>query len=148
MTEIAVPENLLQPVTGELIDRNDVAGIAGAVEQIRDAKRALDEALSMFTAAAADISRQHGTRTLTAGGYELVLSADSAIEWDTEMLASELRRAGLPEERIDALLVATVTYKVDGRVVRQLEAASPLYAGIIDRARSRVPKRQYVTVKS
>lgn len=147
MTELAPTSTteLVQPLSGELVPADDVAGLARALAALREHRDRVNDAIAMFTAAAAEESARQGTRTLTADGWEIKLGPDTEINWDMEVLL-ELRTAGLPEDRFDQLVRATVEYKVDGRVVRQLEAASPVYAEIIDRARSRVPKRQYASV--
>lgn len=142
----APPPELLQPFTGEVIPAGDVPKLAEALDQLRDLKHRLNLATQQFTDALVAESRRQGTKTLTAAGWEIKLSADSTVEWDVSVL-TELLDAGLPQDRYDQLVTAVVTYKVDGRIVRQLEAASPEYKAIIERARTRVPKRVYATVQ-
>ena len=59
----------------------------------------------------------------------------------------ELRDLGLPEERYGELVVATVTYKVNASVAKQIAGANPEYAKVIDRARSRPDTTPRVYVK-
>lgn len=144
MTALEPVGGLLQPLTGELVRADDVAGLAEALEQLREHKRVVDAVIAEFTEAALEQSRVHGTKTLHAGGFTLKMSADTETEYDPEVLDG-LLAAGLPHDRFAALVTTTITRKVNAAVAKQLEAANPKYARIIQRARSVVPKRQYVT---
>lgn len=148
-TEVAVvdaaPLELVQPLTGELIRADDVAGVGEAIRALREHKREVDTAISAFTAAAIEQSRAMGTKTLRAGGVTIKLGADSEIEWDVTELV-KLLAAGLPPERYAELVTETLTYKVNASVAKQIEGANAKYAPIIDRARVRVPKRQTASV--
>lgn len=114
--------------------------------EIRDLESQLREVKSELTAAlTAEFSRQ-GTRTLEIGGIKAELHGGTQIVWDVEILG-ELRTLGLPEERMDALVTAEITYKVNTNVAKQLASANPLYASVIERAKSTIPKASYVTIK-
>lgn len=148
-TEVAVvdaaPLELVQPLTGELIRADDVAGVGEAIRALREHKRNVDTAISAFTLAAIEQSRAMGTKTLHAGGVTIKVSADSEIEWDVTELV-KLLDAGLPAERYADLVTETLTYKVNANVAKQIEGANEKYAPIIERARRRVPKRQSASV--
>ena len=138
MSEItvpAVPESLLNPLTGELVPAADIAAVGEAIDALKEHRRQVEAAISAFTQAAVEQSRVHGTRTLRADGVEVVLSADSALEWDTTELV-KLLDAGLPEERYRELVKETVTLSVNASVARQLEGANDAYRVIISRART------------
>jgi hypothetical protein len=145
-TDLALPEELLNPFTGELVPSGDIARVAATLDDLREVRQRLNDAVALFTEAVIVESRRVGTRTLTAGGVKLELSADSTIEWDVEELL-KLRDLGLPEARYDELVQQTVSFKVNGSVARQLEGASEEYAAVINRARIRVPRKQYVSLK-
>ena len=144
--DLAVPDDLLNPFTGELVPATDIARVAATLDDLRDLRQKLNDTVALFTEAVIAESRRVGTRTLTAGAVKLELSADSTIEWDIEELL-KLRDLGLPEDRYNQLVQQTVSFKVNGSVAKQLEGASEEYAAIIANARVRVPKRQYVTIK-
>lgn len=148
MTELEhiVPAELLNPMTGELVNVHDLPRLAEVIEALREHRQQVNDTMAAFTEAVAAESRRQGTRTLAAGDWVLELSADSAIEWDVPALFA-LENAGLPRERMNELVRSEITYKVDGRVARQLAGASPAYKAIIEAATVRVPRRQYVTVK-
>jgi len=145
-TDLALPAEILNPFTGELIPTADLARVAATLDDLRQVKQKLNDAVAAFTEAVIVESRRQGTRTLTAGGVKLEVSAENTIEWDIEELL-KLRDLGLPEARYDELVQQTVSFKVNGSVARQLEGASEEYKVVIERARVRVPKRQYVSVK-
>lgn len=138
---------VLNPITGELIEVADREKMAGAFEALRELKANADVALARFTEAVVEEVARIGSRTLTGdGGLKLVLGPDTEVEWDVPAL-SALRDAGLPEERMNDLVKTTVTFKVDAAVAKQLSSANPAYAAIIEAAKQRVPKRPYVQVK-
>ena len=145
-TDLALPAELLNPVTGELVPTSDLGKVAEALDTLRAARAALSDATAAFTEVIVAESKRQGTKTLTAAGVRLEVSADSEIQWDVEELL-KLRDLGLPEDRYTALVTMVVSYKVNGSVARQIEGASPEYAAVVDRARVRVPKRPYVSVK-
>lgn len=146
-TDIALPAELLNPLTGELVPTTDMPAVAVTLEALREHRQRVNDAIAAFTEAVVAESVRQGTRTLTAGGVRLEVSAPSEVEWDVELLGRELRAAGLPEDRVDALLRPTVTYKVDGRVARELAGSNAEYARVIERAKVRTPRKQYVSVK-
>lgn len=137
---------VLNPITGELIDIRETAQVAAAVEQLRDLQNRAKEAIGRITEAMIVESQRVGTKTFAAGSVSLVLSADSETQWDVTELA-KLRDAGLPEERYAELVEETISYKVNGAVARGISSANPKYAKIIESARQKVPKKQYVSVK-
>jgi hypothetical protein len=137
--------DLVQPFTGELIAAGDVPKLAETIDELRALRQRANDAIAAFTQAVADESRRQGTKTLTADGWTVKLSPDSEPGWDVSVL-TELLAAGLPEERYHALVTEVVSYKVDANVARQLEGASEVYAEIVGRARSRVPKNPYASV--
>jgi signal transduction histidine kinase len=145
-TDLALPEDLLNPFTGELVPTGDLARVAATLDDLRGIRQKLNDAVAAFTEAVIAESRRQGTRTLQAAGVRLEVSADNTIEWDVEELL-KLRDLGLPEARYNELVQQTVTFKVNGSVARQLEGASEEYAKVIDRARVRVPRKQYVSVR-
>lgn len=138
--------SLVVPQTGELLSLDDAAGCLRVLTEIRDLETKLREAKSELTSAlAAEFSRQ-GTKTMEFGGIKAELRGGIEVVWDIEVL-SELRELGLPEDRMDALVTAEVTYRVNANVAKQLAAANPLYASVIERAKSTIPKASYVTIK-
>jgi hypothetical protein len=140
------PVQLVVPPTGELISLGDAANCLRVLTEIRELETRLREAKGVLTdALAAEFSRQ-GTKTLELGGIKATLGANTEIVWDTEVL-EELRDLGLPEERMGALVTSEITYKVNALVAKQIAAANPAYAEVIERAKTFIPKTAYVTVR-
>ena len=147
----AAPRNvtveLLDPTTGELVPYDDLPALAVAVAGIRAYRDKLNDTLAAFSDAIIQQSKQQGTMTMNVGAAVVKVSADSEVQWDIPALQDGLLEAGIPQERLDQLIVAKVEFKVNGTVARQLAGANPEYKAAIEAAKIRVPKKQYVTVK-
>lgn len=137
---------VLVPYSGQIVSLDDppeclklLAEIRELEGKLRDVKGALTEALGH------EFSRQ-GTKTIEMNGVKAVLGPDSEIVWDVEVL-EELRELGLPEERMNALVTTEVTYKVNANVAKQLAGANQAYGEVIERAKSRIPKTPYVSIR-
>ena len=138
--------SLVVPSSGEVISLEDPAACVKVLSEIRELESRLREAKGALTHALTyEFSRQ-GTKTLELNGVKATLGPDSEIVWDIEVL-NELRGLGLPEERMDALVTAEVTYKVNGSVAKQIAGANNEYADVIERAKGRLPKTPYVSIK-
>jgi hypothetical protein len=136
---------LVVPNTGELVFLEDPAQcarvlyeIADLEQRIRDLKGALRETLF-------EESKLQGTKTLHFPGLDAVISTPVTTSWNYEVLL-ELREAGLPEERFNDLVMAETTYKVNGSVAKSIGASNDVYAEIIERAKTRVPRSPSVYV--
>lgn len=138
------------PETGELVPLDrligaldngvDLALNGGPDDQARllEAFRLLDanvarmkRTLSQAIAAHAEVV---GAKTLRAGGVKLVVKGGSETIVDAEMLAASYRRAGMPEDRVNEIVVETVTRKVDLVKAKQAAAANPKYKRALARA--------------
>ena len=139
------PTTLVVPGTGELVDLAKPADVVRALEAVRSFKAKLDDARRILEEAILDESIRQGKKTLSFGSVGAVISGGPETRYDVEELR-KLADLGLPEDRMGELIVETVDYKVDARVAKQLEAANPAYAEVIQRARTVVPKPAYVKV--
>lgn len=138
---------VLVPYSGQIVNLGDppeclklLAEIRELEGKLRDVKGALTEALAQ------EFSRQ-GKKTLEVNGIKAELRGGTEIVWDVEVL-EQLRDLGLPDERMNELVKVEVTYRVNAAVAKQLAAANRDYAEIIQRAKSEIPKAQYVSIKS
>lgn len=137
---------LVIPMTGEILSRDDPSGCARAYYEIKE----LETKLKLLRGALAEVimeeSVKQGSKTLHfEQGMTAKISTPMEIQWDHDILA-ELVDAGLPGDRFEALVKAEVTFKIDGSIIRELEGANPVYAEIIDRARTRFPRTPSVTI--
>ena len=144
-TELALPANLLDVRTGELVPATpqNAAELLHAARELRAKMMGL---VKDCEAVLLDESRRQGTKTLHLEHGTAEITGGTALEWDLGTLL-DLKDLGLPDDRYDQLVVATTTYKVDARVAKQLEAANPEYAEVIGRARNYVEKPWRVTLK-
>ena len=138
---------LVVPLTGELVALADPAQVVRVLDQVREMKRQLDEVRAVLEDALRLESERQGTKTLHLDGLTAVISGGEKVEYEIEELSDELLDLGLPSSRIAELVVATITYRIDQRVAKQLAAANPRYAEAIERHRRLVPDRWRVSVK-
>jgi hypothetical protein len=144
-TELVLPDALVDLRTGEIVP----ATPSKAVELLGVARTMRAQILDLVKdceAVLLEESRRQGTKTLHLPNGTAEVSGGTALEWDIDVLA-ELQAVGLPEDRYGELVVTTVTQKVDARVAKQLEAANPEYAAIIERARRYEPRPWRVSIK-
>jgi hypothetical protein len=135
------------PLTAEIVELGDPVQAAKALDTVRRFKRDLDEARVVLEDALRVASERAGSRTLHLDDMTVVVSGGDKVEYDVLELASRLRAAGLPEQRLTELVVETVTYRVDQRVARSVEASSPRYAAVLERCRRTVPAPWRVAIK-
>lgn len=145
-TDLAVPEHVLNPLTGELVPAAETARVADALKAMRSMRSSLLEGIKVAEAILRGESERQGTKTLRFGPTEVVVSSRAELVYDFEILR-ELLDLGLPEDRYNQLVKTTIEEKVDNRVARQLEAANPDYAAVIERARTRIEKGGSVSVQ-
>lgn len=144
-TEIALPENLIDVRTGEMLPATP-ENAAELLRAARDMRYRILDLVKDCEAVLREESRRQGTKTLHLPGGTVTISGGAELDWDLDELA-KLLAVGLPDSRYGELVVQTVSQKVDARVAKQLEAANPVYAEIIGRARSQIEKPWRVSVK-
>jgi hypothetical protein len=142
-----VGRELVMPLTGELVLLADPPQVALALISVRRMKAQLDEARAVLEDALAHASERAGTRTLHLGELTAVVSGGTKVEYDELELATRLREAGLPEERLEDLFVEVVSYRLDLRVAKSIAASNPVYAAAIDACRRTVPAPVRVSIK-
>lgn len=137
---------LVLVTTGELIDLSNTRQVVDALEHIRRLEYELREAKALLTSAVAHECQRQGTKTLHLEGVTVELSGGARTEWDISEL-EKLRDVGLPEDRFTALVVPTITYKVNAAEAKRIAAANPVYAEIILRAQTALEGSYRVSVK-
>jgi len=142
-----VSDELVVPLTGELVSLSDPRQVVHVLDQVREMKRKLDDVRRVLEDALRAESERQGTKTLHVDGLVATISGGSKTEYDIEGLLIELMELGLPAERLDALVVTTITQRVDQRVAKQVAGANPEYAEVIERHSSTVPDAWKVYVR-
>ncbi|HKE79031.1 MAG TPA: hypothetical protein VKB54_06970 [Solirubrobacteraceae bacterium] len=137
--------DLVVPVTGELVPADDPAAIARALDQLASWQRALADFRRALTGLLVEEAQRQGTKTLHLQGAEVTLTGGSKRTWDVDRLLEELAAAGLPHDRLVDLVKWTP--RVNASVARQLRAANPEYARILDDAQSEEPAPWRATVE-
>lgn len=145
-TEVAVPQQLVDVRTGELVPATPEKAIE-LLEVAREMRALVLSVVKDCEAVLLEASRVQGTKTLHFDRGTATVTGGQELAWDLSLLPL-LLDAGLPQERYDELVTATVTYKVSAQVAKQLEAANEDYAEIIRAARGYVEKPFRVSVRS
>ena len=137
---------LIHPETGEALAPTieNAALVLDAVSRARDQLSRLKE---QATDVVREIARVQGVKTFHVGDLDVSLSGGPSVEYDPEALRDLLRRADCPEERIDQLVTAEITYRVNRSVLKQLASANESYASAIKLAERPVEKRWSASAK-
>ena len=147
-TDVAAVEatTLVNPATGEMLPATpeNAVVLLGELRRIRDAVQA---AIRGCEEIVVEESTRQGARTLTLGGHKVEVSAGNKVVWN-ETVLHQLLDLGLPKDRFDALMRPTISYSVDTFEANRIAKANPDYAKVIKEARTDVPDRKRVSVKS
>jgi hypothetical protein len=140
---------LVVPGVGQVVNLENVRECAQALEALRGFEEQIKEAKAVLTDAIIEESKRVGAKTIFVDGVGRVeVRGGKQTLYDAQALEEDLRALGCPEERIREAIKEEVTYKVDGRVVKQLAAANEEYAAVVESARQEVERASYVLVKS
>jgi len=137
---------LVVPYTGELIALEDPEQCARVLYEIGELEAKIRALRHVLRGVMFEESVRVGSKTLHfPDGVTAKVITPTETSWDHSILA-ELLGAGLPGDRFEALVTPEQTFKVNGSIVKELEAANPIYAEIIERARTKIPKSPGVTL--
>lgn len=136
MADTEVRHELAIPGIGALVNLEDPREVGIALADIRSLEDDLRDMKRDLTAALIRYSETVGGKTFHLEGLDVVLTEKKPVTWDVEALEAKLRRAGLPEDRIDALIKVVVTRTVNANVAKQIAGANPKYARIVKACRS------------
>lgn len=144
------PEFLPAPISGEaipirqIVEKPEIG--AEWLTTLRNTKSQIDLAIRAVSDALVLSSERYGTQTIPTSAGKVKVTHGKEVEWDLAILR-ELLEAGLPRARYESLVKSIVSYKVDGRVAKQISAANPKYAEIIGRAKREIEKRPSVSIE-
>jgi hypothetical protein len=139
---------LVIPFSGELISRDDPAACARALKEMSELEIKLRVLKKALAEVVLEESFRIGGKTIHfPGGITAKITAASSFSWDHSILA-ELVAAGLPAERYEALVTPEISYTINGSIAKEIAGANPVYAEILERARTRIPKTPSVSVSA
>jgi hypothetical protein len=139
---------MLPPPTGEAFDIELAEDAARGLDAIAYLRSQLDELAGLFKDRLREESERLGTKTLHYDDLTVELrGGGEEAHYDPELTRECMEQVDLPEERMNKLVKAQVTYTVDRNVVRQLVGANPVYADALERARTWKPQPLYVSVR-
>lgn len=134
--------------SGEVLELDTPAGCGQALDALRALKEQVDAAVRVVTEAAVGLSLRDGTKTFVLdSGRKLSLSADTATVVDADELRAALLAAGMPDGRVDEIVVPNVTYKVNRAKANAAASANPAYREALDRCTSVQPRTVYASLK-
>jgi hypothetical protein len=140
-------EVVILPASGEQIDLNDLAQVCRAFQSVKEIESQLREAKGVLRDAVLHHSSLLGSKTMhVAGGGKVEVKGGTVTQYDAESIETDLRAAGMPEERIREIVVETVTYSVKAAEAKKAASANPVYAEIIARHRQVFEARATVSV--
>ncbi len=145
-TDLEQFTGLLDVRTGELLAPS-VGNAARVIHAARAMKAQVNEIVNEATAYLVGLSEREGTKTLHGEDETITVSGGPTIDYDPQDLIEALQAAGCPENRINAAVVQTVSYKVDRAVLRQLASANENYRAAIQLAELEVEKPYRASVK-
>lgn len=144
---IELDPHLTVRLLGQVVDLSDPGEVAQCLYDVREAKRQLDEVRQLLEDVLRLESSRQGTKTLHLEGLEARITGGTKPEYDLEQLEQMLREAGLPEQRLNELIVVTISRKLNQSVARQLRGANLAYAHALETCRTDVPAPWRVTVE-
>lgn len=146
MSDVAERQMLVDVLTGEQLPAT-VENAAQVLEAARTMKERINDVLAAATLFLVAEAAVRGTKTLVGGASTVTLTGGTGVDYDAVDLMEALRVAGCPEDRIEQAVVATVSYKVNRSVLRQLAAANPDYQAAIELATQPVERPWRASVK-
>lgn len=142
----ALPETLVNVHTGEMLPATlENAGVV--LTAAREMKQRINDVVVDATRYVVEQSRVAGAKTLHVDGCDLIVSGGDKTIYDIEVLEENLREAGCPEDRLNALITQTISYKLNYSVLRQLQSANPDYRSAIEKSASQGWETPSVKVK-
>lgn len=135
-------DDLPVPVIGRLVRLADPEDVARALADVRQAEEQLADAKRVLVDRLLVERRLRGEGTIRFdSGVTVEIPKPEETVYDADAIERELRDAGMPEERISAIVRETVERKVMAGEAKKAAGANPDYAEIIERHRRVVEKR-------
>jgi hypothetical protein len=138
---------LVMPITGVVVDLREPHQVAEALDHLVDITSRLTELRGVLTDALRLEAHKQGTKTLHLDKLTAVISGGERVEYDGPELRVRLTEAGLPADRVNEAVAEIVSYKPDGRVLKQLAGANDEYEKIIEGCRTVVSAPWRATIK-
>lgn len=134
---------------GQLVNLADPAACARALEDLRDLSSRINEAKGAIVDSLVAESRRQGTKTLhLPDGFKVEIRGGERTVWDAQQLETDLRAAGMPEDRIREIVVEEVSWTVAAAKANQAARANPEYGAAVEKARSSVETRPTIAIKA
>lgn len=134
--------------SGVDIDLSDPVACAVALDQVRAFETQFGEVKRTLTDAIVSHYRLTGERSLELPNRSRAeVKAGTRNIIDPDILEERLREAGMPEDRIDALITTTHERRVDARKAKTAATANPDYKVALEAATSTYQETPSVTIR-
>lgn len=141
-----VVQELVDPESGEIVHRSDVAAVARLHRKISEIERQFREAKRWATDALLEVMDERAEWTLHVGAMKITAPSPdaAAVDWDLDELAK--LEGLLPSDRYGELVQQVVTLKPVTKKLQTAAKAGGEIGAIIRRAERRTPRARYVRV--
>ena len=140
-------EELAIPGTGQLVSLDNEVECVQALAALRSFESQVKEAKGILTSAIVDRSRVLGSKTiyLPDGSKAEVRGGPESI-YDVTEIEENLRKLGMPEERLREIVIEEISYKLSVREAKRAASANEDYASVIENAQKTEEKPFYVSI--
>lgn len=148
MSEQEPGTELVLAHSGQIVNLDDSSDVAKAYQEVKNIRARLTEADRLLREAFALHAKLQGTKTIYVEGVgKFEVKGSEITEFpDPLALADELRKAGMPENVVDEIVLTEIRYKVDARRAARAAKANPDYAEIIERLKVTVERTPTVSI--
>lgn len=145
--DVAKREVSLQQRLGE-VDLNDAVACAVLLDDIRQLEAQLASAKGRLTQAIVERAKTDGVTAYDLPErYRATISKGTRNTIAGDVLEQRLREAGMPEDRIKAIVVETVSYSVDAKEAKKAAGVNEAYAKALAEATTTHEAQPSVTIR-
>jgi hypothetical protein len=142
------PDGEVVEGSGVDIDLSDPVACAVALDRVRQFEQDFGQIKRVLTEAVVAHYRLTGERSLELPNrLRAEVKAGTRTLVDPDVLEERLREAGMPEERIEALITTTQERRVDLRKAKAAGTANPEYKAALEAASSTYAETPSVTIR-
>ena len=140
---------LVLRATGEVMPTATPADVAAAAKRVAELEDMVRMARQELRDVAFSLRVELGSGTFSTKNGKLVVGPNVENAYDPDLMETELRAAGCPEQTIGEIVeeVVTTSRKVNAARAKRAAAMNPAYAEAIAKATRQVPKTVSVKVE-
>jgi len=145
---VIAPGGEVMEGTGVDIDLSDPVACAVALDQVRTIEAEFSSVKRLLTEAVVAHYRLTGERVIELPGrLKAEVKVGNRTLIDPDILEERLREAGMPEDRIEALITTTQERKVAAMKAKSAATANPDYKAALEAASTTYQESPSVTIR-